>query len=335
MCRKLIYLTSFVLVLALASSVSASLVGYWALDEGSGTTAQDSSGNNNHGALMGDPQWVAGQVGGALQFDGVDDWVEVPHHDSLTVDSEVTVAAWIYAERHTGPGGATWQGVFAKGNTNRSYSLYTEASGALHFSTAGIGTLSDPTLPLNEWVHVCAMVAGGAHRYYVNGAPAGQGGSGIILPGASDTESVMIGTTHEGSREFLGMIDEVRVYDHALTEAEVEQLAFRPKAYNPTPADGATGVTLPMLDWDPGDSAKFHDVYLGTNPTPGPAELIAAKWMLDMYWFGAPGPGLDPGTTYYWKIDEVEVDGVTTHPGDVWHFTAASYTASEPSPADG
>jgi len=54
-----------------------------------------------------------------------------------------------------------------------------------------------------------------------------------------------------------------------------------------------------------------------------------------MYWFGAPGPGLDPGTTYYWRIDEVEADGVTTHPGDVWYFTAASYIASEPSPADG
>jgi len=70
MCKKLIYPFSFVLVLALASSASAGLVGYWAFDEGSGTTAKDGSGNNNHGTLMGDPQWVAGQLSMALQFDG-------------------------------------------------------------------------------------------------------------------------------------------------------------------------------------------------------------------------------------------------------------------------
>jgi len=106
-------------------------------------------------------------------------------------------------------------------------------------------------------------------------------------------------------------------------------------ASNPTPADGATGITLPMLSWTAGRTAKWHNVYLGTNPTPGPAELVAPMWMLAMYWFGAPGPGLDPGTTYYWKVDEIEVDGSTIHPGDVWSFTAAPFKAHAPDPPDG
>jgi len=106
-------------------------------------------------------------------------------------------------------------------------------------------------------------------------------------------------------------------------------------ASNPVPADGAMGVTLPMLSWDAGRTAKYHDVYFGTNPTPGLAELVAGMWMLNMYWFGAPGPGLNPGTTYYWKIDEIEIDGSTIHYGDVWSFTAAPYKAYSPSPADG
>ncbi len=60
MCRKLIYLFSFVLVLSIAGNVSAELVGYWKFDEGSGTIAYDSSGNGLDGTLNGDPQWVEG-----------------------------------------------------------------------------------------------------------------------------------------------------------------------------------------------------------------------------------------------------------------------------------
>ncbi|MFQ6036693.1 MAG: hypothetical protein ACE5NM_12720, partial [Sedimentisphaerales bacterium] len=140
MCRKLIYLVSFVLALMVTASstnadITTGLVGHWMFDEGSGTTAADLSGNGNHGNLQGDPRWVVGHIRGALHFDGVDDWVEVPHHESLTVDNEVTVAAWINAERHAGPGGASWQGIIAKSNNPRSYSFYTRAAGDLHFST--------------------------------------------------------------------------------------------------------------------------------------------------------------------------------------------------------
>jgi len=104
-------------------------------------------------------------------------------------------------------------------------------------------------------------------------------------------------------------------------------------AYNPDPADGATGVTTPLLKWTAGDTAVYHDVYLGTNPTPGPAEFKGRQALnFNMYWHG---PGFVPGTTYYWRIDEVEADGVTMHIGDVWSFTAATFTAQNPNPADG
>ena len=97
--------------------------GWWRFDDGAGTTAADSSGNGNDGTLSGDPQRVAGKVSGALQFNGVDDFVDIPHAEILTVDNEVTVMAWINPERHTGPGGATWQGILAKSNNPRSYSF--------------------------------------------------------------------------------------------------------------------------------------------------------------------------------------------------------------------
>ncbi len=74
MSKKLIYLVSFVFVLGIAVTNTANadpgLVGWWRLDEGSGTTAYDSSGNGRHGTLLGNPQWVTGKIGGALEFDG-------------------------------------------------------------------------------------------------------------------------------------------------------------------------------------------------------------------------------------------------------------------------
>jgi hypothetical protein len=102
------------------------------------------------------------------------------------------------------------------------------------------------------------------------------------------------------------------------------------KAYDPDPANGATGITMELLRWTAGVTAASHDVYFGTNPTPGPGEYKGRTLYL-FYYFGV----LTPGATYYWRIDEVEADGVTIHTGDVWSFTAAPLTAYNPNPADG
>lgn len=103
------------------------------------------------------------------------------------------------------------------------------------------------------------------------------------------------------------------------------------QASNPSPPDGAEGITTPLLQWTAGETAKFHDVYFGTNPTLGAAEFkLRQTW--NVYWHGA---GITPGTTYYWRIDEVESDGKTIHKGDVWSFTALGLTASNPNPSDG
>jgi len=74
MYKKPILLIVFVLFLFPAIAAKADLVGWWRLDDGSGNTASDSSGNSNDGTFAGDPQWVAGRVLGALDLDG-DDWV--------------------------------------------------------------------------------------------------------------------------------------------------------------------------------------------------------------------------------------------------------------------
>lgn len=105
------------------------------------------------------------------------------------------------------------------------------------------------------------------------------------------------------------------------------------KAGDPTPPDGAEGIMIPLLQWQAGDTAAFHDVYFGTNPTPGPDEF-RGRQPVSMSIYYHP-PGLIPGTTYYWRVDEIEADRTTIHTGGVWSFTSTPVTAYHPEPPDG
>jgi hypothetical protein len=310
------------------------LAGWWKLDEGAGLTAVDSSGHGNHGTLMGDPQWVMGYDGDALEFDGLGDYVEVPHDVSLTVDTEVTVMAWINAERHNSASG-NWQGILAKSSNPRSYSFYTFVEGTLHFSTthdgAHVGSNSTGVVPLNEWVHVAAsMTAGGQHLYYINGEPAGEATAAATLPGTADTSTVRIGMTNEGGNGFLGMIDDPRIYNKVLTSDEIKQIMRGDPfvAWNPSPGNSSTPFirnALP-LSWSPGDKASQHDVYFGTDrdavkdADTTTADIYRGRQSQRSY---SPPEGVEwGGGPYYWRIDQVNTDE-TISKGRIWNFTVA------------
>ncbi|MEJ2703015.1 MAG: proprotein convertase P-domain-containing protein [Sedimentisphaerales bacterium] len=102
------------------------------------------------------------------------------------------------------------------------------------------------------------------------------------------------------------------------------------EATNPYPANNATAVPIDVvLSWTPGGTAVSHDGYLGTTDPP-PFLGNTTENSFDTMEIG----GLEPGTTYYWRLDAVEADG-TVHVGEVWSFTTIALTASDPSPADG
>jgi len=114
-------------------------------------------------------------------------------------------------------------------------------------------------------------------------------------------------------------------------------------AYNPTPADGSYyGELWVTLGWSPDSAAASHDVYIGEDfdsVNEGTADTFRGNQEELFYIAGFPGyaypDGLVPGTTYYWRIDEVEADGETKHKGDIWSFTVPPKTAYNPDPADG
>ncbi|MHC4074357.1 MAG: hypothetical protein ACYTGS_20410 [Planctomycetota bacterium] len=114
-------------------------------------------------------------------------------------------------------------------------------------------------------------------------------------------------------------------------------------AYSPDPANGAVYEdTWASLGWGAGQTAVTHDVYFSDNfdaVNDGTAEAFAGNQGEDFFVVGFPGmpysDGLVPGTTYYWRIDEVEADGTTKYRGRVWSFWIPSRTAYNPDPVDG
>ena len=219
----LFIITTFVVSFAYAATdTEDSLVLYFSFDEVENGTAIDHSQYGNNGVINGAPELVDGKFGKAMKFNGSSDWVEVPHDNSLTVETGVTVMAWINPERLSGPNNAQWQGILSKGNSPRSYSFYTEtANQCLHLSAGG-GSTCNTVIQVNEWHHVVGQVDSDVHRYWINGENVGESGGKSALPGTGDTSNVFVGTSAEGaSRLFQGLIDEVRIWNRALSEEEI------------------------------------------------------------------------------------------------------------------
>ena len=103
------------------------------------------------------------------------------------------------------------------------------------------------------------------------------------------------------------------------------------KATNPNPANGAVGVATPLVQWSPGETAVFHDIYFGTSPELTEADLKAPKQTYAMYFYPLE---FTPGKTYYWRVDEIDA-AMAVHKGDTWKLTAATLAAYSPLPPDG
>jgi len=348
MCRNVTFLVFSVLVLSMVGHASAELVGYWKFDEGTGMTAVDSSGYGNDGTLKGPPEWAVGQLGEALDFDGSSDYVEVPHNPSLSITEAITIAAWTYMS--TGASGE--MAIVSKGGwaaNNLPYELTMEAGSIIYwqfYDDAGRDTCSPDSPPVDEWHHITGTYDGTLFKCYIDGELADEWAYTGTMP--ENELSVMIGRRTTGGCQFNGLIDEVMIYNHALSDDQVPQIMMglggMGKASGPDPRDGALHEdTWVTLSWRPGAFAVSHDVYLGDNfddVNDGAGDTFRGNQGATYLVAGFPGfpypDGLVPGTTYYWRIDEVnEADPNSPWTGDVWSFSIPPKKAYNPDPADG
>ena len=215
----------FVLVLGLVGSVSAALVAHYEFEG----NASDSSGNNLHGTAHGGPTYVEGVFGRALDLDGVNDYVDCGNSPVLDITGQITLAAWV---RTNDSGNGEHNPYITKGDQSfalkhgfngMQFFIYDGGYRAVHFPV-------DSSFN-SVWHHVAGTYDGSAVKLYIDGTlEASLAHTGSI---ASSSYGVNIGRNAELSgRLYEGAIDDVRIYNHALSEQDIQLLVEPPVDVN-------------------------------------------------------------------------------------------------------
>ena len=198
-------------------------IAHWKLDDATGFTAVDSIGGHN-GTLENGPVWsTSGQIDGALRFDGLNDRVIVPHDDTLSLTSAFTISAWIKNESPTMSGTHRILSKESSG-TNDNYWL-SEQNGQLWFGVGGQFFSPGGSMALGQWYHVAASFdsAAGEVRMYIDGTELLTQSTSVSL--TSNTDSIYIGANWQGEKYWDGLLDDVRLYDTALSSEVVAEVA--------------------------------------------------------------------------------------------------------------
>ncbi|MCP4608450.1 MAG: LamG domain-containing protein [Planctomycetes bacterium] len=360
-----VFMLSQVLTIAGIAAEKPNLVGWWKFDEGSGTIAVDSSGNDVQGTLVSDPLWRDDGVhNGCLFFDGDQAHVRITHQDSLNpADGSFTAMFWAYLETTPGTSGSTNWDLAVNKRDSGSVGYYIGADrnqgnadqSGYRFMLGDIDANRKDTpfvtVPLGEWVFVTAVLDRDQNQQKIS-VDAGQTWATTIPPPGPVEPAQDLGIGWDiglSNYWFHGRIDNVLIYDLPLSVPEILAVMEGggdgyPLALRPDPADGALlEDTWTNLSWIPGSFALSHDVYFGTSfddvndGTDGTfvGNINVAFQAVGFQGFPAPD-GLIPGTTYYWRIDEVnDADPNSPWKGDIWSFTIPSKKAYNPYPPDG
>ncbi|MDT8301598.1 MAG: LamG domain-containing protein, partial [Sedimentisphaerales bacterium] len=352
--HKLSYLLSIVLIFSIVGNATASLVLHLPFEDAQNPI--DASANPATVGVLGSLNLIDAKIGKGLEFDGNNaNRVEVTHAAKLEGMTALSIAAWVLPRNI-----ASYEGmsIISKRNAYNDGDVYNLfiwtdqlVNGRVNGNNTNIGLSTEPLVD-NTWYHLTLVFdgqgnAGEKIKLYINGvlessddhpADAVGGGGAPVWVGELDA-----------ARGFAwdGIMDEIRLYDHALSEVEIlSAMEGKPWPYSfgPDPADGALiSDTWVNLSWTPGALAVSHDVYIGDNfdaVNEGAEGTFIGNQALTFAVVGFPGfafpEGLVPGTTYYWRVDEVN-DAEPNSPwkGDIWSFSIPPKTGYAPDPADG
>jgi VCBS repeat-containing protein len=297
------------------------LVGCWQMEEGSGAVIYDGSSISNNGTTTG--VWESGKTGTyALSLDGSTQSASVPDDDSLDLTTAFTIAGWIK------PGKSGTQDLFKKADMDVTdgYEVTLGSSGKVFFrinqvsdgDTFRIDSGTSYPIDGNTWMHVAATYSGGTMRLYIDGY---QEGDDLLAPApAVNTLPFTLGTQATSPRPYQGAMDDVRLYDRALTLDEIQTLAWLKPVVTDIPnkiiAEGASFATIALdnyvSDADNTDE-EMNWTYSGDTDLSVSIDddRVATITPLDADWNGS--------------------DTITfraTDPGDFWDEDAATFTVT-------
>ena len=324
--------TAFVLIPGPAASNAAppGLVAAYSFSEGSGSTVADASGNGN-GGTIGTATWSAsGKYGGSLSFNGTTAKVTVPHAASLDLSTAMTLEAWVRPSAVTNK----WRDVIYRGNDN--YYLEATSQPGIRPDVGGTfgGTAADirgsAALAVNAWSYLTGTYDGSTLRLYVNGTQvATQTRTGAIT---TSTNPLTIGGDPIFGQYFAGLIDEVRVYNVALSAAQIQTDMNTPIAPD-TQAPSAPGVVSATaagpgeidLSWGAASdnvAVSGYQVFRCQGAGCSNFVLVASPATT-----GYSNTGLSAGTSYSYQVRALDAAG------NQGPFSAA-VTASTSAPLD-
>ena len=210
----------------------AGLVAHFAFDEGSGTVAGDSSGNGNDGTFTGNPPWVAGKIGGALEFDGRHDYIEVPDSPSLDITDAITIAAWVNPQS---TGDYRWLVAKEAWGAEQTYGLCFTPSESIEFGissgTAWLYRQTAETIRNGIWSHVAGQYSPPYIKVFINGQLSQEWDIGSHSINTNDN-NLLIAIMTKADQFFSGLADDIRIYDRALTQEEIAWLAGVTKPFD-------------------------------------------------------------------------------------------------------
>ncbi|MHC4500128.1 MAG: LamG domain-containing protein, partial [Planctomycetota bacterium] len=215
------------------SAPSPGPVGWWEFEEGGGSSVGDSSGYGNDGTAEGTFSWVQGRIGnGAMAFN--DGRVLVPDAPELRPAAEITAAAWVYYSATPSYSARVVVKGVDQGDRENFAVQVTDEDQLGWFvrdsNTTNHGLDSEDELRRNEWTHLAGTYDGNAVACYVNGQLSNSSTVGAV-PLLQDTNELAIGDAVDVDRAFIGTVDDVQVYDYALSYAEVAYLATEGTGY--------------------------------------------------------------------------------------------------------
>lgn len=340
--RVLSIVLAIIVVLALCplaarADTKTKLVGYWPLNG----DATDASTNRNDGTLVGDVSPAPNRYGvgsAAMRFPGeTDAYIDAGDSEELQITGAMSISAWVFLNGSNDTSGSIVTKQGDEGNAAWDLGIEIGPDGVTHvatFAVAGgpldLARVSDTQpFPTDRWVHVTGVYRPyESVEIYFDGMLQAEGFTDV--PGeqfSDDGFPVRIGSGWDG------LMDEVRIYERAITQVDIWQTmrAEVGLSSGPYPPDGARNVPPDVaLSWTEGQFAKSHDLYFGTNAGDVNSAsrnnpmgvLVNQGTTMTTY---DPIGDLSFDRTYYWRVDEVNAFETVIYKGNVWSFTVEPY----------